>query len=95
MSGNNGNGFDARAIDLRQVHALGQPKPKVGAGLQALVMDLDDNGMMEPDKVVVGPQGQQVPVLGRGQYVDARQLVEMIRLVVREEIAAALGDKPE
>ena len=71
------------------VPIIGSQKPRMSSGIQALVRQLDGMGTFEADRVIATPQGN-VPVPGRGDYVDAEELVEMIRQVVREEIRAAL-----
>ena len=61
-------------------------KAKVGAQVAALPRSLDALGMMDGE-VINGPQGPQ-PRLSRDQYMDADQLLEAMRQIVREEISA-------
>ena len=72
------------------VPILGQAKVLIGAQFGAIARKLNDVGGVYSKKIVRTPDGRQVPVLERGDYVDAEELVEMIRLVVREELRAAL-----
>mgnify|MGYP001563405248 CR=1 FL=1 len=72
------------------VPILGQ-RPRVGVQPMALMRSLDDNGTAPAQAVVQGPDGQQVGILGRTQYIDASELVEMIRKVVAAEIHKALS----
>jgi len=81
------NEKEARHLNGANVPLIGQPKPKVGVGLMALVYDLDENGMMEPEHVKTTPQGVKVAP-GRTQLVSVKDLLVMIRDVVREELKA-------
>ena len=68
---------------------LGQEKTKASIQtIGALIHHLDENGQYEPQSILAGPNGMMVAIAGREHYVTAVDLVEMIRLVVREEIAA-------
>jgi hypothetical protein len=67
---------------------------KIKGSVQAivgLVLDMDDKCQFEPERVELqnAGGGQMVPVAvaGRKSMVTARELVAMIREVVREEIA--------
>ena len=60
-------------------------KAKAGANVQAFVRKLDNNGLYEVD-MKMAPNGQPQPALRRESYVDAEELVEMMRVMVREEI---------
>jgi len=75
------------------VPILGAPKVlgkgKVGARLGAIPRHLDADGMMETT-VVQDPTGQPQPVMTREMYLDAEELLQAIREVVREELRAAL-----
>ena len=65
---------------------------KVKATVQAivgLVRDMDENAQFDPERVQLGPGGMPIAVAGRSSMVSAQELVEMIRIVVREEIRAA------
>lgn len=68
-------------------HLLGE-KPRAGTGLAAMPLHLDEHGTFEAAGVNVGPDGRPVANPGRAAYVDATQLCEMIRQIVREELAA-------
>lgn len=81
MAGPNGNG--------QNVPILGGKKPMIGAGLGALPRKLDENGMFEGAKAVQTPAGI-VGVPHRSDFVDATELVEMLRVMVREELQKAL-----
>ena len=59
--------------------------PKVGASFAGLARTLDEHGVVEADKVLRTPQGMK-PVLARSSFVDAEELVEMIRQVVVEAL---------
>ena len=74
----------------QNVPILGGGKPRSGVAFNALARKLDEGGTFEPAQVVMGPGGQPVGIPHRSDYVDAEELVEMIRAVVREEIAASL-----
>lgn len=54
----------------------------------ALPLKMDENCMFEPEQVVSGPNGQPLAIAGRRNLVDATDLVEMIRVAVREELDA-------
>jgi len=86
--GENGDG----PISLN-VPILGAPKVlgkgKVGAGLGAIPRHLDAEGMMETT-VVQDSTGQPRPVMTREMYLDAEELLQAIREVVREELRAIL-----
>jgi len=74
------------------VPLLGQDKPRVGANsIAAFIRKLDENGTFEPEKVVRLPNGQAKVEVGRSNFVDATELCEMIRQVVREELQAWKG----
>ena len=69
-------------------------KMKAGPSAFGVMMrKLDENGQYEPQQILQGPGGVNVAVAARSDYVDATDLVEMIRRVVREELAAALASK--
>lgn len=74
---------------------LGAPKKaKAGVNILAMARDLDEAGQYEVD-VRLNPDGSGKLVPKRSQFVDAQELVEMIRAVVREEIARALQLAPD
>lgn len=84
------------------VPMLGQQKPKAGIQtIGVLARQLDENGMYEPEAVVMGPGGQPVAIPGRGNFLSAEDLireiveevVDALRPVIREELAAALDTK--
>ena len=81
----NGNGHVPMLGDTSKVRA----NPQV---VGALVLEMDDGGTFEPEKVLASPSGP-VAVVGRKSMVSARDLVELMRPMVREEIAAALNTK--
>ena len=82
----NGNGHVPMLGDTSKVRA----NPQV---VGALVLEMDDKGQFGPEKVLASPEGP-VACVGRHNMVSARDLVELMRPMVREEIAAALaGDK--
>lgn len=65
-------------------------KPKIGTGMAALVRRLDKDGTYTPSgPSKLTPQGVGL-TNGREDFCSAEDLVEMIRVVVREEIQAAL-----
>lgn len=70
------------------VPIIGGPKPRIGVQFHALVRRLDETGTMEASGVVQGPNGP-VPLTERGDYMDATELLEAIRHIVREELAHA------
>ena len=74
------------------IPVLGQPKPRVGAQVQSFVRHLDDDGTFEATGIVNGPSGP-VAAVQRSDYLDAEQLLDAIRAIVREEIATALLTK--
>lgn len=67
------------------------PKPRLGANVTAFVRRLDDNGTFE-GALVRQPDGKMGTRPAREQYVDAEELLEMIRAAVREEVARVLID---
>ena len=73
---------------MDNVPLLGQ-QVRVATPLSALPRKLDPDGTLKPAQVVQGPNGPQ-PLLGRDQFVDAEDLVDMIRLVVRHELEQVL-----
>lgn len=73
------------------VPILGQAKPKAGVNsVGVLIRDLDENGQYEPEQVISDGNGGLMALAGRRNLVTAEDLVEMMREMVREEIAAAL-----
>jgi hypothetical protein len=58
---------------------------KAGTQCCGLVRKLDENGLMDV-KLVSGPNGERMPLLQRSDYLDSNELLEAIRLVVREEL---------
>lgn len=83
----NGNG------NIPMLGGGGVPK-KAGVGvIGALIHHLDEDGEYEPEAIVLNPNGQPMAIAGRQNYVTATDLVEMMRLMVREEIASALDKK--
>lgn len=68
----------------------GQPvgKARVGTQLGALPRKLDQDGMLEVD-VVRGPNGQPTPATRRSDFMDATELLQAIREVVRDELQKA------
>ena len=88
------NGYPQHNVfDLSKVALLGgQPEqPVSGAPFVCFVRRLDEGGSFTPSQRQRLPNGQQVAVPGRDQYLDAEDLLDAVRQVVREEIAAALG----
>ena len=77
--------------NLAGVPLIGGTKPRAGVGFAALVRSLDVSGTYEPESVGKGPDGQPVVTAGRDRFVDADELVEMIRQVVREELDGYRG----
>ena len=75
-----------------QVPLLGQKKLRGSIQtVGVLIHHLDEAGTYEPQAVVAMPDGTPVAVAARSDLVTATDLVEMIRLMVREEIHVALG----
>ena len=64
---------------------------RIGAGIAALPLELDDDGTM-PGKMMMMQGRGAVATPDRSQFVDAVTLVEMIRQVVREELERLLTD---
>lgn len=58
---------------------------RAGSGFQALVRHLDADGTYEPVRIVQTPQGP-VAMPHRTDYVDAEQLVEMVREMMQQEL---------
>lgn len=73
---------------------IGGGKPRIGAGLAAMPRRLDENGTFEGKAAVQGPNGL-TGIPHRENFVDAEELVEMIREVVRQELQAALKGNSE
>ena len=67
------------------IPVLGQPKPRVGAQVQSLVRHLDLDGTFEAAGIVNGPTGP-VAAVQRSDYLDAEQLLDAIRQIVRDEL---------
>ena|SRR3990172_8038158 len=65
----------------------GLAKPKLGVNITAIARELDDNGHFEAARTVLSPAGQLQGMPGRDSFVDAGELVSMIREVVKEELA--------
>ena len=76
----------------RNIPVLGQKKPRMGTQFAALVRDLDENGTLEPEQFVMGPNGQQIAIAGRRAFVTAVELVEMVREAVRQEVRTAIKE---
>lgn len=72
--------------DLGQIRRSPE-QPRASTGMFALVRALDENGTYVPAQVVRTPQGIQV-IPHRTDVVDAEQLVEMMRTMVRQELRA-------
>ena len=67
---------------------IGQGKPRAGVQtVGVLIRYLDEHGTYEPEGVVATPNGGTIAVAGRENLVTAEDLVEMMRVMVREEIA--------
>lgn len=66
---------------------------RAGTGMSSMIRSLDDDGKFDTLAAMqVTPQGQVlVPTPKREDYVDAEELVEMIRKVIREELDARLA----
>ena len=71
--------------NIRRVVPEGTRGP-VGVQVRALVRCLDENGQIELE-IVNTPNGP-VGKWGRGDFASAEDLVEMMRLMVREELQA-------
>lgn len=65
---------------------IGAAKPRLGVNFTAFVRSLDKDGTFAADRVVQTPAGT-VAGPARNSYVTAEELVEMIRIVVRDELA--------
>ena len=74
------NGYAAVPLLGRQMQA------RVGAQLGALPRKLDEAGTLTG--IVESAGGQARISAPRAAYVDAEELVEMIRQMIREELAA-------
>ena len=85
----NGKGPPAPKI----IPILGGQKVLIGAQLGAMPRSLNELGGIYATKLVQQPNGTVQPVMERGDYVDAEELCEMIRAVVREELKAALKQR--
>ena len=72
------------------VPILGSQKPRIGVSQTAFVRHLDETGTYESDIIVQGPDGKLIPIAQRQDYLDATELLNAIRLIVREEIAKAV-----
>ena len=55
-----------------------------------LIHHLDEDGTYDPQAVVRGPGGVPIAVAHRSDLVTAEDLVAMMRVMVREELAAAI-----
>jgi hypothetical protein len=65
-----------------------------GAQIAGIALELDADGLF-PVTMVMGPGGQPIPATDRSRFVDASELVAMIKAAVceavREEIEARMG----
>ena len=75
------------------VPILGGGTPRITAGaVSVFVRRLDDDGATDAGQVVYGPDGQKLAMFSRAQWLDAEEMLDEIRAVVREEIRAALKE---
>ena len=72
------------------VPILGGGKPRLMVPQMAFVRNLDETGTYEAGSVVQMDDGSLTPVIQRQDYLDATELLNAIRLIVREEIAKAV-----
>ena len=72
------------------VPILGGQKPHVSPSAVSFVRNLDENGTFEAMGVVQGQDGNATAMIQRQDYLDATELLNAIRLIVREEIAKAV-----
>ena len=63
---------------------------KSGAQIAAFVRRLDPNGRFDV-VLVTGPDGQLVSAADRAVVLDAEELVELIRVAVRDEVCGLLA----
>lgn len=73
--------------DGHNLPILGQPTPRVTGNAAVFVRRLDDDGAVEAGVVVPTPEGP-MGAFSRVQYLDAEELIEEIRIAVREELRA-------
>lgn len=84
------NGHDIHDMN---VPILGGGTPRVTAQTTAVfVRRLDEDGATDAGVVGYGPDGQKIAAFSRAQWLDAEELLDEIRSVVREEIRAALRE---
>ena len=81
------NGHDLPPLSIPSLPNLAylKTKPRVGTSVGAIARSLDEHGQMEANPIL-GPNGEQGMRVPREAYVTADELVEMIRVVVREEL---------
>ncbi len=72
-------------------HQLLGQLPRVGVQPLAIVRALDDQGTFAAASMRIGPDGNPQAVIHRDDYLDAEQLLEAIRQVVREELQRVFG----
>ena len=68
---------------------LGSLKAKMGASVAGLAVALDEDGTFEAD-VQRLPDGRMAPLAKRTDFMDATELLERIREIVREELAVVM-----
>ena len=69
------------------VPILGGQKLHVSPSAVSFVRNLDANGTFEATGMVQGQDGKPMATIQRQDYLDATELLNAIRLIVREEIA--------
>ncbi len=69
------------------VPIIGGNEVRVTTGFNALVRKLDERGTFKPKEVRQASNGQPIAIPDRGDYLDATELLNAIRLIVREELA--------
>jgi len=62
-------------------------KPRAASGFMGIVRHLDENGTFEPAAVVQTPNGPMAQA-HRSDYLDAEQLLDEMRKLIREELRA-------
>lgn len=65
-------------------------KAESGAQIAGLVRRLDQNGRFD-GRLAAGPDGQLINVPNRAAFLDAEELVELIRVAVRDEVRGLLA----
>ena len=74
------------------VPIIGQARTRATFPISVFGHKVDPDGTVPPERVLIGPNGEQIAVMGRGQYVDAEELVEMVAEAIMDDLRATLRE---